>query len=140
MSTDGLTVLARIHLGTLLTILKHFTHTMKPSDPLLLADVTLRCGMYPAGKVDISQHLAIPGFPQSDHTVGKPSADAGGLSRDSLTFSCLFPLFAHLFIVRQETVKNIQDGDLYRFVEVTGELYNWKFLLLYFNRQISVTC
>jgi hypothetical protein len=36
------------HLGTLSTILQHFTHTMKPSDPLLLADVTLRCGMYPA--------------------------------------------------------------------------------------------
>ena len=47
---------------------------MKPSDPLLLADVIYRCGMYPAGKVDISGHLAIPGFPQSDHTVGKPSA------------------------------------------------------------------
>ena len=39
------------------------------SAPMLLADVTLRCGMYPAGKVDISQHLAIPRFPQSDHTV-----------------------------------------------------------------------
>ena len=52
---------------------------MKPSDPLLLADVALRCGMYPAGKVYISQHLAIPGFPQSDHTVGKPSADTGSL-------------------------------------------------------------
>ena len=52
---------------------------MKPSDPLLLADVALRCGMYPAGKVDISQHLATPGFPQSDHTVGKLSADAGSL-------------------------------------------------------------
>ena len=50
---------------------------MKSSDPLLLADGTLRCGMYPAGKVDISQHLAIPGFPKIDHTVGKPSADAG---------------------------------------------------------------
>ena len=37
--------------------IKHPSHTMKPSDPLLLADVTLRCGMYPAGKVDISQHL-----------------------------------------------------------------------------------
>ena len=31
------------------------THTMKPSDPLLLAYGTLRCGMYPAGKVAISQ-------------------------------------------------------------------------------------
>ena len=52
---------------------------MKPIDPLLLADVTLRCRMYPAGKVDISQHLAILRFPQSDHTVSKPSADAGSL-------------------------------------------------------------
>ena len=50
-SADGLTVLARIvswytinHPTTL------HTHTMKPSDSLLLADVTLRCGMYPAGK------------------------------------------------------------------------------------------
>ena len=28
--------------------------------------------MYPAGNVDISWHLAILRFPQSDHTVGKP--------------------------------------------------------------------
>ena len=53
------------------------THKMKPSDPLLLADVTLCCRMYPAGKVDISQHLV--GFPRSDHTVGKLSAFAGSL-------------------------------------------------------------
>ena len=32
---------------------------MKLSDPLLLADVTLCFGMYPADKVDISPHLAI---------------------------------------------------------------------------------
>ena len=56
---------------------------MKPSDPLLLADGTLSCRMYSAGKVDISQHLAIPGFPQSDHTVGKPSADAGSLCSEA---------------------------------------------------------
>jgi hypothetical protein len=31
---------------------------MKPSDPLLLADDTLRCAMYLAGKVAISRHLA----------------------------------------------------------------------------------
>ena len=37
---------------------------MKPSDPQLLADVTWCCGIYPAYKVDISQHLAIPGFPR----------------------------------------------------------------------------
>ena len=28
---------------------------MKPSDPLLLTDDTLCCGMYPAGKVAISR-------------------------------------------------------------------------------------
>ena len=57
---------------------------MKPSDPLLLADVTLRCGVYPAGKVDIStpSHPG-PGFPQSYHTVGKPSADAGSLCSEA---------------------------------------------------------
>ena len=53
------------------------THTMKSSNPLLLADGNLRCGMYPAGKVVISQHLITPGFPRFDHTVGKLSADAG---------------------------------------------------------------
>ena len=52
---------------------------MKSSDPLLLADGNLRCGMYLAGKVAISQHLATPRFPQVDHTVGKLSADAGSL-------------------------------------------------------------
>ena len=56
---------------------------MKPSDPLLLVDVALLCGMYPAGKVDISQYLAIPGFPQNDHTVSKPSADAGSLCSEA---------------------------------------------------------
>jgi hypothetical protein len=56
---------------------------MKPSDPLLLANVALRCGMYPAGKVYIFWHLAIPGFPQIDHTVGKPSADAGSLCSEA---------------------------------------------------------
>jgi hypothetical protein len=56
---------------------------MKTSDPLLLADVALRCEMYPAGKVDISRHLATPGFPQSDHTVGEPSADADSLCSEA---------------------------------------------------------
>ena len=37
---------------------------MNPSYPLLLTDVSLCCGMYPACKVDISQHLAIPRFPR----------------------------------------------------------------------------
>ena len=51
---DGLTILAWIEI---VAILVHYqlsyntSHTMKPIDPLLLADVTLRFGMYPAGKV-----------------------------------------------------------------------------------------
>ena len=59
--TDGLTVLVRIEI---VTVLAHYqpsyntSHTVKPSDLLLLADVTLHCRIYPAGKVDISQHLA----------------------------------------------------------------------------------
>ena len=36
---------------------------MKSSDSLLLADGTLHCGMYPEGKVAISQHLVTPRFP-----------------------------------------------------------------------------
>ena len=36
---------------------------MKSSDPLLLADGTLRCRMYPAGKVAISQTKSPPGSP-----------------------------------------------------------------------------
>ena len=39
--------------------------------------------MYPAGNVDISRHLAISGFPQSDHTIGKLSANAGLLSSET---------------------------------------------------------
>ena len=50
---------------------------MKPIDPLMLADVTLRCGMYPAGKVAIYQQVATPGFLKCDHAVGKLSADGG---------------------------------------------------------------
>ena len=42
------------HLGTLSTILLHFTQKMIPGDHLLLADVTLHCArVCPAGKVDI---------------------------------------------------------------------------------------
>ena len=40
-------------------------------------------GMYRVGKVDISQHLAIPGFSPSDHTLGKPSLDAGSLCSEA---------------------------------------------------------
>ena len=76
-----------LHLCTLSTILQRITHTMKPSEPLLLPDVTLCCGMYPAGKVDIFQHLAIPRFPQSDHTIGKPSVDAGLLCKDYSSYA-----------------------------------------------------
>ena len=78
--TDGLTVLARIEI---VPVLVHYqlsyntSHTMKPSDPLLFTNVALCRGMYPAGKVDISRHLAIPEFPRSDHTVSGPSVDAG---------------------------------------------------------------
>jgi hypothetical protein len=56
---------------------------MKPSGPVLLADGTLRCEMYPVVKVAISQHLVTPGFPQSDHTVGKVSADGGSLCSEA---------------------------------------------------------
>jgi hypothetical protein len=83
---DCLTVLARIEI---VAILVHYqpsyntSHTLKPSDTLLLADVALRCRMYPAGKVDISCYLAIPRFPQSDHTVGKPSVDTGSLCSEA---------------------------------------------------------
>ena len=68
--TDGLTILA--NWLEIVAILVHYqpsyntSHTMKPSDPVLLGDVALCCGIYPAGKFDISQHLATPGFPQSD--------------------------------------------------------------------------
>ena len=86
-SSDGLTILA--NWLEIVTILVHYqpsyntSHTMKPSDPLLLADVALRCGIYPTGKADISYHLVTPGFPQSDHTVDKPSADAGSLCSEA---------------------------------------------------------
>ena len=56
---------------------------MKSSDPLLFTIVTLPCRMYPTDKVDISQHLAIPGFSQSNHTVGKASSDTGSLSSEA---------------------------------------------------------
>ena len=45
-------------------ILQHFKLTMKPSDPLLLTDGSLRCRMYPADKNDISWQLAVPGLPR----------------------------------------------------------------------------
>ena len=63
--TDGLTLLARIEI---VVILVHYqpsyntSHTMKPSDPLLLADVLT------------PSHSQVP---PSDHTVEEPSADAG---------------------------------------------------------------
>ena len=57
--TDGLTVLPRIEIVAILIHYQLFTHTMKPSDPLMLPDVPLRGGMYPAGKIDISRPLAI---------------------------------------------------------------------------------
>ena len=84
-STDGLPVLSRI---VIVAILVHYqpsyTPTMKPSDLLQLVDVTLHWGMYPEGKVDISQHIAIPGFPQIDHTVSMPNTDTGSLCHSTL--------------------------------------------------------
>ena len=53
----------------------HYTHTHNKI--LLLADGALFCGMYPTGKVAISQQLVTPGFPKCDHTVSKLSADTG---------------------------------------------------------------
>ena len=50
---------------------------MKSSDPLLLADGTLRCRMYSAGNVAISQQLVTPGFTRCDQIVSKLSAEAG---------------------------------------------------------------
>ena len=73
LSRDGLTVLARIKYTISHPTSYNTSHTQwKPSDPLLLADVTFRCRMYPAGKVEISWHLTTPGFPQSDHNASKP--------------------------------------------------------------------
>ena len=40
--------------------------------PLLLAKSALGFWMYPKAKALFFRHLAIPGFPQSDHTVSKP--------------------------------------------------------------------
>ena len=73
----GLTVLVWIDI---VAILVHYqpsynTYTIKTSDLLLLADVPLCCGIYPADKNYIFLHLAITGFHQSDHTVGKPCAN-----------------------------------------------------------------
>ena len=85
--TDGLTTLA--NWLEIVAILVHYQlsyntlHTMKPSDQLLLANVTLRFAMYPAGKVDISQHLAIPWFSQENHTATKPRVDSGSLCSEA---------------------------------------------------------
>ena len=53
--------------------------TQLTSFPLLIDNVTLLYGMYPAGKVVIIWHLVTLGFPRDDHTVGKLNADAGSL-------------------------------------------------------------
>ena len=81
-STDGLTVLARIEI---VAILVHYqpsyntSQTMKPSDPLCTAGCIQQAKLT---SLD-SQHLAIPGFPQSDHTVGKPRADVNSLCNEA---------------------------------------------------------
>ena len=48
-------VFISVHTNHPTTIHMH-NDTMKPSDPLLLTDVSLHCRMYPLGK--ISRHLA----------------------------------------------------------------------------------
>ena len=47
--------------------------------PLLLAKSGLSCWIYPTDQLLFPQHLAIHGFPQSDHTVSKLSVNAGSL-------------------------------------------------------------
>ena len=60
---------------------------MKPSDQLLLANDPLYCGMYPAAKVAIFQHLATSRFLRCDHIVSKLSVestvDAGSLCSEA---------------------------------------------------------
>ena len=71
-STDGLTVLPRIEIVAILVHYQPFyntSYTMKPSDPLLLVDVTLRSKMYAAGKVDISPS---PGSPRVTILLARP--------------------------------------------------------------------
>ena len=67
-SKDGLTILANwLEIVAILVLYQPFyntTHRMKPSDPLLLPDVPLRCGIHSAGKVDISWHLVTTGSPR----------------------------------------------------------------------------
>ena len=82
------------HLGTLSTILQHFTHTMKPSDPLLLADVTLRAKLTPldtqppSGSPRVTILSASP-VQTLVHCVVKPSrpADLKSSSNISLPFA-----------------------------------------------------
>ena len=56
---------------------------MKPSDPMMFADDTLCCGMYPKDKVAISLHLATPSTVHCDHTVGELSADTFSLCSEA---------------------------------------------------------
>ena len=89
----------------------------------MLADAILRCGMYLSGKVDIYQHLAIPGSPRVTillaspvrmlvHCVVKPSRppDLKSSSNISLPFAWItgplkilcknhFNGFSHLFFI-----------------------------------------
>ena len=45
---------------------------LNPLIPLQLAKSALSFWMYPKAKAHFFRHLAIPGFPLSDHTVSKP--------------------------------------------------------------------
>ena len=77
-------------IGTLSTILQYCTHTMKPSDLLLLADVTLRCGMYPAGKVAISWHLAVWWSKYAQHYL---PTDIQSYLRSWFVWKCVYITF-----------------------------------------------
>ena len=63
-----------MHAAALCTVL-----TVKQQIPLLLAKSASSCWMYPAARITLSNHLAISGFHQSDHTVSKLTADADSL-------------------------------------------------------------
>jgi hypothetical protein len=71
------------HVGTLSTSYKTSNTQFNPVTHCCLR-MSLSCRMYPAGKVDISRYLAISGFPQSDHTIGKPKTNAGSLCSKSI--------------------------------------------------------
>ena len=113
---DGLTVLARIEIVAILLYYQpscNASQPMKPSYSLLMADVTLCCGLYPSGKVDISRHLAITDSPRVTilsaslvrtlvHCVVKHSRspDLKLSSNVSLPFACNRPQLIEFSILK----------------------------------------